>query len=475
MPSFLKNVFKISSGTILSQVIAMATMPILTRLFGAQAFGVSGLFYSTAIIFGDIAALRYELAILLPKEDDKAKSLFCLSVLIIFLTTVVLFLFITLFKENILVIFNLQELGDLIFLIPLMSFLIGLIAVLNRWFSRKKQFSKLGITQVVLKTTAQGSAIFAGTLGAINGIFLVLSKIFGYVCSCCFLGFRFLKKIRKKTGKLCDFKQIKEVAVRYKDFPKYNAWTSLLNTVSRQSPVILLGYFFTKEIVGFYSLGMQVLNLPMVFIGNAIGHVFFQRAAHLKHGGNLKEFYINIFKQLMSFGIFPFIILFFFGKNLFSFIFGSQWIEAGRYIQYLSLWIFLMFLTTPVNNLFSIFEKQNINLYRNIVFIILRIISLVIGGIFQNPLLAIILYSISGILYCLSSFIFINIWIKSSMFTLFRYTFYILIFNIPFILYFLLLLHLKRDGIILIVCLAPALLIYYLLLIIKNKNQIRKL
>ena len=88
MSLFIKNIFKISTGSIIAQGVGIITMPIFTRYFTARAFGVLGLFLSTATILSEIISLRYELAILLPKKESKAKS--------VFVTNTIFFLVITL-------------------------------------------------------------------------------------------------------------------------------------------------------------------------------------------------------------------------------------------------------------------------------------------------------------------------------------------------------------------------------------------
>ena len=40
-----KDILKLSSGTASSQIIAALTMPIITRLYGPESFGVLGIFH----------------------------------------------------------------------------------------------------------------------------------------------------------------------------------------------------------------------------------------------------------------------------------------------------------------------------------------------------------------------------------------------------------------------------------------------
>ena len=80
--SFATDVLKLVTGTTFAQIIAVLASPLLTRLYGPEAFGFLAL--STSIITSIIrvvACMRYELAIMLPKTDEEAANLLGLCLL----------------------------------------------------------------------------------------------------------------------------------------------------------------------------------------------------------------------------------------------------------------------------------------------------------------------------------------------------------------------------------------------------------
>ena len=86
--AFATDVLKLVTGTTLAQVIAVLASPLLTRLYGPEAFGFLAL--STSIITSIIrvvACMRYELAIMLPKTDEEAANLLGLSLLCVTVIT----------------------------------------------------------------------------------------------------------------------------------------------------------------------------------------------------------------------------------------------------------------------------------------------------------------------------------------------------------------------------------------------------
>ena len=77
--SFVRNVLVVMSGSAAAQAIALASTPIISRLFEPSDFGVFGAFTSVSSIVGAGATLQYAQALMLPKEEDDALHLFFLS------------------------------------------------------------------------------------------------------------------------------------------------------------------------------------------------------------------------------------------------------------------------------------------------------------------------------------------------------------------------------------------------------------
>jgi O-antigen/teichoic acid export membrane protein len=140
---------------------------------------------------------------------------------------------------------------------------------------------------------------------------------------------------------------------------------------------------------------MMVIQLPLSFIGGSISQVFSQRASALRFGEEkqLSDLVKNTLLKLMVIGIFPTLVFLFLGQDLYIVLFGSQWAEAGLYTQIFAIWIFIMFITSPLSSLFAIFEQQKLILVYNIALIFFRIIVIVIGGFTGNVIFTLGLFS----------------------------------------------------------------------------------
>jgi len=156
---FVRDVAIVATGTAGAQIINVVFLPLITRLYGPEAFGVLGVFMSVAGILIPIAALTYPLAIVLPEEDRDAKALIILSILISFLLAVIVGVVLLQFKDWIVPRFGLESVGDFLLLLPLVMVFSACSNVAMFWLIRKKLFkltAKIAVAQAALNQWGQG-------------------------------------------------------------------------------------------------------------------------------------------------------------------------------------------------------------------------------------------------------------------------------------------------------------------------------
>jgi O-antigen/teichoic acid export membrane protein len=186
-------------------------------------------------------------------------------------------------------------------------------------------------------------------------------------------------------------------AIRYINFPKYSSVGALLNAASWQSPIVILALFFPVSVVGFYGLGLRLIQMPMLLLGNSINQVFLQHGTSKKQEGNLSSEVEKLFILLFNLGLVPTLVLMIVGADLFEFIFGLEWREAGIYVQILSPWAFLWFLSSPLSSIYAIQEQQKKEFKMHSLILFMRVISLLIGGYFGNARVSILLFTLGGV------------------------------------------------------------------------------
>ena len=411
MSSYLSNILKLAGATAFAQALTILASPIITRMYSPEAFGLSALFSSVTAIIAIIACLRYDPAIMLPLKEEDAANLLALSFISATIMGSITALVIWLCGDELLRLVNAQALQQYLWLVPISVFLSGISLAMNYWNSRTKKFGRLSIARVAASIAGTGTQVGAGFAGHPTGGSLIGAGVLALIISTLLLSIQIWRTDIRIFKESIGYKRVVSTLKRYKRFPIFDSWATLLNTVSWQLPIFLLSAFFSPKVVGYYSLGMIALQMPMSLVGSAIGQVFFQQAADANFCSkkSLARIVESTFYSLFVIGLFPIFILLLAGNDIFIVIFGPNWGEAGVYAQILALWIFFWFIYSPISTLFSIFEIQGKYLLFNVILIVSRASSLILGGFAGDARIALTLFSILGLLVYAG----VNFWLLS--------------------------------------------------------------
>ena len=398
---FTKNVLTLMTGTTIAQAIPIAISPILTRLYTPEDFGVFALFSSSVTILSIVIGGRYENAILLPKVKKEVYYVSIISLILGFIFMLILSIMLFLSKE----LFshtNFHKLGIYIYLIPLTAFFILIYQILFNLYNRNKQYKIISTVKVLQNFSNAISNIFLGFM-KVGGSGLIVSQIFSYVFSLFLFKKEFLILLNyiKKSLKLKNILEFIYILKKYKKFPIFDVPTSFLNSLSFQLPIYLFGFFFNPSIVGFFMFSRRIVGLPIVLLSSSIITVFKQRAVEeYNKYGNCLNIYIKTLKKLILISFIPFVILFLTAPEMFAIVFGEKWRIAGEYTQILVPMFFMRFISSPLSYIFYIANKQNIDMFINILLVIGIIISIYIGYEFLNNIkMSILLYSLTYIFF----------------------------------------------------------------------------
>jgi len=407
---FAADVFKLVTGTAFAQIIAILASPILTRLYGPEAFGFLALFTSITSIIGVIACMRYELAIMLPKADEKAANLLGLCLLCVAAVSGLTVPALYFGGDALLSMLRAPGLAPYLILVPPFVFVNGIFLALNYWNSRTQHFGRLSVARITSSLATTGTQLGAGFAGYATGGSLIGASLMGVFISTGVLGAQIWRDDHAILHRSISQSGMAEGLKRYKRFPLIDSSSALLNTVSWQLPALLLSAFFSPVVVGFYSLGFRVLQMPMSLIGGAIAQVFFQRASEAYHQGTLGSLVETIFVLLLKLSVLPVLLIAVAGEEVFIVVFGVAWGEAGVYAQMLSIWAIFWFISSPLSTMLSVREKLTLGLGMTVLNFSTRLLSLVIGGVLGSATLAITLFSVSGVLvYGFACFVFLRL------------------------------------------------------------------
>jgi len=393
---FSRNVLTLMTGTTIAQAIPIVISPILTRIYTPEDFGVFALFLAITGVFSVVASGRYELALMLPRKEEDAINIFSLGMIIILLLTSFLFLFIFLFHQYLLDILQNEEIGYWLYFIPIAFFLIGLFNLLSYYNNRQKNYKDIANATIVKSVVLAVVQLTVGFFKAgVSGL------ISGQIISTLFANLKLFKNIVKDKELLSKVSKVKMIAwaKRYKDFPKYQVPHAMLNTFSSYLPVYMFTPFFGLGVVGLYALSTRIVLTPMMILAGASAKVYNQKVTQLyNEKGDAYGFTVRLLKSLLKKIVLPFLIIIIFAPDIFAFVFGSEWREAGVYTQILAPWLWMVFFTGTIAFIPSLLNMQKKALLIEVMYTVFRVFGIGIGVWYESVYVALIFYSVVGFL-----------------------------------------------------------------------------
>lgn len=392
------DVARIASGTAFAQVLAILISPIITRIYAPEAFGVVGFFLSVIAVLSVNSTLRYHFAIILADDDKDAVALSGLSFVCVLLVSSITGFAIFFSKNFIEQWFDIDLSSTLTILVPIAIMMSGIMLILRQWHIRFRSYSSAATGEGGQSLANATGQLSFGLSGLTTGIYLIFSTLIGQLTAIVVYIIGLPEKKLFYSKSFFDLDRIKAQAYEHRKFFQFSTISGIINKFSWEIPSFFLLYFFDATILGFYILGHRLLRLPVSLIGNSIGQVYFERASDKFKQGALTEITELVQKRLVQVGFFPFFVLTFIGKDLFTVFFGVEWATAGLYTQILSIWTFVWFISSPISNVFSVTNNHEKMVKVQMVIFVLRFIGLLIGGLMASDILAISLFALAGIL-----------------------------------------------------------------------------
>lgn len=356
-----KNLSALVSGTVLAQLVPIIVMPLLTRVFEPQAFGVLTVFVGIASTISIAACLRFEVGIPQAEDDSSAKNIFVLSLLLLAVLAAILSIVAGFSQSYLYDMFNLERSSSLgFFCLVIISFLCSGImhASINRSI-RLSDFYGIAFGKIIIATVYALTQLLLGVLAVPTGLILgyVAGQIFGAI-------YFFRKSISWFPSDLNQvrFSEIKLKAIEYKNLPLYSAPSAVIDAFCSTLPVLVVAARYDLVTAGMLGLAIRILGLPASLISLSVSQVIFQKIA--SNDGFRPGFIRNIIIRSicgLALIIIPFtLVIYLFGPGIFALIFGEEWRLAGVYAGILMIGVAIQFLASPNSVVLTL--KENIKI-----------------------------------------------------------------------------------------------------------------
>ena len=370
---FSKNILTLITGTGIAQIIPLIAAPILSRIYSPSEFGKLALYLSVISVLGAIANARYEAAIILPKEKSDRVIVALIALIIPLILAFIVFIVLLFFRHSIA-----QFLGDItianwLLLLPFSIIMVGFFNALNYFSTSEKQYKLIAKSTIRKSIGGTIVQVLIGLISTLKGGGLII----GQVSSHFFGNIGLLRNFKKSyiVQNKVTWEEIRDLLIRYKEFPLFSVWGIFLNTLSTNLTNLFISNVYSITTLGFYSYSFRYLSLPSVLIGNSIGQVYMQKAIEEKSRyGTAQQLFIKTLIRLLIIGVPTFTIGYFIVEDAFALIFGENWRLAGIYAQIIIPLIFAKFIVAPLSLNILIYERQKLGLLLHLIILILTII-----------------------------------------------------------------------------------------------------
>lgn len=355
---FLSHVAALMTGAVIAQAVPVLLSPVLTRVYEPQDFASFAIFTSICGVLSVVGAGRYDEAILLPREEEDALSVVALSWIVLTTLCLILTGLVVLLHGSIPPSWEETLDPDWLYLLPVAVFVCTSFQILANWNNRRGLFPRLAVSRAAQGTS--GGLVQCGLgYSGMMGLGLVWGWLGGQLAGMLMLLRTHLPALWRSRGQISRTGMAAN-ARTYRRFPLLSTWGCVLGSGGAMMALLIVSQTFSSTITGWFSFTLRVLALPLFLISNALAQVLHQRIARMNNEDPSQiQQYVLRTAAILSIIAVPFVIvLSFFGVELFTFAFGRNWSEAGKYAGILSVAVGIRFIVSPLTAVLSL--NQNV-------------------------------------------------------------------------------------------------------------------
>lgn len=362
-----------------AKLIALAAIPITTRLYSPEHFGVLSVFAALVALLTPLSTLRYASAIPLAKSDRLSAHVLVLSLGLAIGSAAVVGMFIWASSSWVFSALSMPALTPYWWLIVLAILGASIYEILSSWAIRRKGFKQLARSQAIQATlgavvkvavgvfTSSPTGLLLGHVAQQGGGLTALTNSYFHEL------YKLVKSVR--------YKRVVYIARAYSKFPIYRLPTQLLFIFSSQAILLFSAAVFGAETTGQLGLSIMALGLPVQLVGRSLGNAYFGEISRIgkRNVAEIRSLTVQALWRVLLFSLIPFFVLALLGPFIFTTVFGEAWGQAGRFAQLLSIYLVFQFLYTSVSNVLIVLDKLNVQfqnqLFRTVTVVVVLSVS----------------------------------------------------------------------------------------------------
>lgn len=357
--SLRRSVVTLVGGGALAQALAVITSPINSRLYAPEDYGMAAVFGSVVGMLLLLGTFRYEMAITLPADEEKARDLLFLCLGLGALSAVVTAVLTWLAGGWLFNRFGAPRLYRYWWMVPAAVLGGACYQPLNYWALRHRAYRNLARTRFTQSLSGAVTTIGFGLWHRDP-----LGLLLGGLMSSCAGVIRLSRgafQVNPVTRPGPLLSRLRAVASEYFRFAAFTCGAGLLNSVGTMVPPVIISALYGEAVTGSFGFALRLVGLPVALIGTAVSQVFLAEASQLvrERPAELPAFFRKVTRKmgLLSGGV---LLLGVVSIPLFPVVFGARWGTAGLFAGMMSTYCAAQIVVSPISTISIILRRQDV-------------------------------------------------------------------------------------------------------------------
>lgn len=341
----LRAVILVAVGTAGAQAILIVATPILTRIYGPEAFGALGSVIALTGIIGPVAGLCLPLATVLAKRRQEVGALAIWSASIAIVPAILTALAAPAVLQG--VITAGVSAGVLVAATAALVYGSVLYQLMHQALLRSQRF------KLVSAVTVSQAILFVGLQVAIGLLYPSPTALVS-VSALNFLLFVVVALLLSSDARgqvlptlraAGDFLQVLR---RYRDFSLYRAPQLLVNAIGAYLPILILTWYVDLAWVGFLVITQRILGLPTQLIGKSITDVLYPKFSILtSEGQRLGDILTRWTLTCFAIGMALSVVILLGAEKMYVWALGHEWGDGAVLAKVLVPWMLGALISRP--------------------------------------------------------------------------------------------------------------------------------
>lgn len=356
---------------IFTTLFTFITTAILARILAPSDFGLMGMILIVigfAQAFAD-AGISNALIYRQDATDEQLSSLYWLNII----AGVIILLIVLVTKPLIVAYYQEPRISAYISVVAIRFVIIASGQQFRVLLQKELRFRTLSIIEITASSIASIVTVVTAIMGWGIWSLVLRSIVQSIVTSFLFISWAI------RSGRLPRLHFNTADLEGYVGFGLYQMGEKAINYLGRNVDSLIIGRFLGAEVLGFYSLAVQLIKFPLSQFNPIITKVAFPTFSKIKEDEVLRRGYLKVISMISTI-VFPMMAGMFVVAPLFvEVVYGSTWLPAVDVIRILCIVGMFKAVGNPISSLLLSKGRADIGFYWNIVVAVLMSVTSLIG------------------------------------------------------------------------------------------------